>query len=75
MSVVSIGNKMYPFDKLPQHAQNLVKVYQGWEEELIKAQIECLKLEAAMRAVSREVEEIITGLPPIQAVPDEPKTE
>lgn len=49
------GNK-YPVNSLPGDIQEMIATYQTWEQELNQQRLDTFKTEAAMRAVSAEIQ-------------------
>lgn len=54
--IITVNNKNYPISSLPTEIKDLIAVYQLWENEIVVQRREVFKSEAAMRALSGEIE-------------------
>jgi hypothetical protein len=54
--MLTVDGNNYPINALPGDVQELIAAYQGWEKELNTQKLEVFKTEAAMRAVSAEIQ-------------------
>lgn len=69
-SLMVDGNN-YPISQLPSDVQELINCYQSWERELNEQKLSVFKTEAAMRAVSAEIQNRVRNMVAAAAT-DEP---
>jgi hypothetical protein len=65
MATLTLGEKEYDTERLPDEIQHLITVYSKWQEELAAQRVEMFKLEAALKSVSLEIEYRIKQIEPI----------
>lgn len=62
-AMLTINGKEYVIQNLPAEVQEMIRIYQTWEQELVKQRLEVFKLEAAMKGVGFEIEHRLAALP------------
>ena len=53
---ITVNGNTYSMTNLPPEIKELIAIYQAWDVELIAQRREVFKLEAALRALSGEIE-------------------
>lgn len=66
---LTVNEKVFAIDSLPQEIKDLIGIYKNWEEEKISAQdkvkyaqIEVFKLDAALKALGAEIETRVNNM-------------
>lgn len=59
MSTIIAGDEQIVIENLPEGIQKLIKIYEKWSAELVDQKLSIAKTEAALRDLSREIQEAI----------------
>jgi len=59
---INANGATYIISELPQETQELIAIFEVWNKDMILAKQEVFKFEAAIRAVSTEIEGRIANL-------------
>ena len=58
-NMIKINDVEYPKEKFSDGVQAMIAMYEQWKEELVKEQMAAAKTEAALRALTSELTELL----------------